>query len=134
MQGDDCALLLRLKARTGDAEASVMGEVLEALIALERREALPFVKRFLDPSLGEVAEEAALAVGASRTREGAALLMGCWETAQGAEYRQALLRALSISRQDEAIEFLRRLASEGRPQDVADARSALALFPEKGER
>ena len=131
MQGDDCALLLRLKARAGDADASVTGQVLEALLALERREALPFVQQFLKPALGEVAEEAALAVGASRTAEGAALLLACWPDARGQEYRQALLRALSISRQDEAISFLKKLAAEGRPQDAADARAALALFPEK---
>jgi hypothetical protein len=131
MQGDDCALLLRLKARAGDVEASVTGQVLEALLALERREALPFVRQFLKPSLGEVAEEAALAVGASRTREGAALLLECWPEARGQEYRQALLRALSISRQDDALTFLKQLAAEGRPQDAADARAALALFPEK---
>ena len=130
MQGDNCALLLRLKARAGDAEASVTGQVLEMLIALERREALPFIKQFLKPALGEVAEEAALAVGAARMREGAALLLECWPDARGREYRQALLRALSISRQDEALAFLKRMVAEGRPQDAADARAALALFPE----
>jgi hypothetical protein len=39
------------------------------------------------------------------------------------------LRALSISRQQEAIEFLVKLAAEGRAQDATDARAALALFP-----
>ncbi len=131
MQGDDCALLLRLKARAGDADASVTGQVLEALLALERRDALPFVQQFLKPELGEVAEEAALAVGSSRTAEGAAMLLACWPGARGQEYRQALLRALSISRQDDALAFLRQLVSEGRPQDAADARAALALFPDK---
>jgi hypothetical protein len=131
MQGDDCALLLRLKARAGDEDASVTGQVLESLLALERREALPFVKQFLKPSLAEVAEEAALAVGASRTREGAALLLECWPEARGQEYRQALLRALSISRQDDALAFLKKLVAEGRPQEAADARAAIALFPER---
>ena len=48
MQGDDCALLLRLKARAGDTEAAVTGQVLECLLAIERKEGLPFVKSFLE--------------------------------------------------------------------------------------
>jgi len=130
MQGEDSALLLRLKARTGDAEPAVLGQVFEALLAIERRVALPFIRPFLT-ACDPVAEEAALALGGSRQSEAADLLMEAWPDATGAEYRQALLRALSISRQDTAIEFLRDLAANGRSQDAADARAALALFEEK---
>ena len=130
MQGDDCALLLRLKARTGDAEPAVTGQVLESLIALERRAALPFVRQFL-AAADQVSEEAALALGGSRQSEAVDVLLEVWPTARGLEYRQAILRALSISRHDNAIEFLKHLAAEGRPQDAADAKAALALFPEK---
>ena len=130
MQGDDCALLLRLKARTGDAEPAVTGQVLESLIALERRAALPFVRQFL-AAADQVSEEAALALGGSRQSEAVDVLLEVWPTARGLEYRQAILRALSISRHDNAIEFLNHLAAEGRPQDAADAKAALALFPEK---
>jgi len=130
MQGDDCALLLRLKARAGDSEPPVTGQVLESLLAIERRVALPFIRQFL--AAGDaVAEEAALALGGSRQSEAAAVLLEAWPEARGAEFRQALLRALSISRQDDAIDFLKQLVAEGRAQDAADARAALALFPEK---
>src|ERR1022692_560956 len=128
MQGDDCALLLRLKARSGDAEPAVTGQVLESLIALERRDALPFVRQFL-AAADQVAEEAALALGGSRQSDAVDVLLEAWPTARGLEYRQALLRALSISRQDRAIEFLNHLAAEGRAQDAADARAALELLP-----
>ncbi|MEO8594159.1 MAG: hypothetical protein ABI759_12635 [Candidatus Solibacter sp.] len=129
MQGEDCALLLRLKARTGDAEPAVTGQVFESLLAIERRVALPFVRQFL-AACDAISEEAALALGGSRQSEAADLLVEAWPDARGAEYRQALLRALSISRQDQAIAFLKTLAKDGRPQDVTDARAALALFPE----
>ena len=130
MQGDDCALLLRLKARAGDAEPAVTGQVLESLLALERRAALPFVRQFL-AAADQVSEEAALALGGSRQSDAVDLLLESWPTARGLEYRQALLRALSISRHENAIEFLKRLVADGRPQDAADARAALELFPEK---
>ena len=130
MQGDDCALLLRLKARAGDVEPAVIGQVLEALLAVERREALPFVRQFLAAG-DQVSEEAALALGGSRQSDAVDVLLEVWPDARGLEYRQAILRALSISRHDRAIEFLKKLVSEGRAQDAADARSALELFPEK---
>jgi HEAT repeat protein len=122
--------LLRLKARAGDAEPAVTGQVLESLIALERRAALPFVRQFL-AAADQVAEEAALALGGSRQSDAVDVLLEAWPKARGLEYRQALLRALSISRHDRAIEFLQHLAAEGRPQDAADAKAALALFPER---
>lgn len=133
MQGDDCALLLRLKARAGDSEPAVTGQVLESLLAVERREAIPFVRQFLAPA-ETVAEEAALALGSSRQSAAVDVLLEAWPAARGAEFRQAILRALSISRDDRAIEFLRSLAAEGRPQDAADAGAALALFPDRAEQ
>ena len=130
MQGDDCALLLRLKARAADSEPEVTGQVFESLLAIERRNAVPFVSQFLTPG-DQVSEEAALALGNSRLTEAVEMLLRAWPESRGAEYRQALLRALSISRQDGAIAFLRSLTADGRPQDAADAKAALALFPEK---
>ena len=130
MQGDESALLLRLKARTGDVEPAVTGQVLESLLALDRRAAVPFVRQFL-AAADQVAEEAALALGGSRLAEALDVLLESWPAARGQEYRQAVLRALSISRHDRAIEFLKRLAADGRPQDASDARAALELFPEK---
>ena len=82
MQGDDCALLLRLKARAGDAEAAVTGQVLESLLALERRAALPFVRQFLAAG-DQVAEEAALALGGSRQSDAVDVLLESWPAARG---------------------------------------------------
>jgi hypothetical protein len=130
MQGDECALLLRLKARAGDTEAAVTGQVLECLLALERKEGLPFVQSFLE-SGDEAAEEAALAIGGSRIEAGVEILLEAWKTARGAEFRQAILRALSISRHEAAVAFL-KLVAEGRAQDAADARAALDLFRVNG--
>jgi hypothetical protein len=128
MQGDECALLLRLKARVGDRDPSVTGQALEGLLALERKEGLPFVSEFLSPVGGEVAEEAALALGASRMEAAVDVLRQVWEHALGREYRAVLLRALSISRQEKAVTFLEGLVKDGRKQDAEDARAAIALI------
>ena len=131
MQGDDCALLLRLKARAGDVEAAVTGQVLEALLALERRAALPFVAAIPGWPAMRWPRRPPSRLGAPASPTPSTF---CWRPGRlraALEYRQALLRALSISRHDRAIEFLKGLAAEGRPQDAADARAALELFPEK---
>ena len=129
MQGDDCALLLRLKARAGDAEAAVTGQVLEALLALERRAALPFVRQFLAAG-DQVAEEAALALGGSRQSDAVDVLLEAWPDARGTEYRQALLRALSISRHDRRHRIPEGASGGGRgAQDAADASRGARVVP-----
>lgn len=128
MGGEEGALLLRLKARMGDREPSVIGQALEGLLAVERKEALPFVGEFLSPMGGELAEEAALALGASRMTAAVELLRDVWGRSHHPEFRGVLLRALCISRDEQALTFLEDLAKNGRQQDAADARAALSLL------
>jgi HEAT repeat protein len=134
MSGEECALLLRLKARLGDSEPMVTGQALESLLALERKQALPFVAEFLSPLGGEIAEEAALALAASRMAAAVSLLRDVWSRTRAAEFRAALLRALCISRDEQALAFLEDLATNGPQQDAADARAALALLGDSGAR
>ncbi len=47
MDGEEAALVLRLKARVGDREAPVIGQVFDSLLRLERDAALPLVAEFL---------------------------------------------------------------------------------------
>jgi HEAT repeat protein len=128
MGGDESALVLRLKARVGDEESSVTGQALESLLIVERARALPFVQGFLNPKGGAAAEEAALALGSSRMAAAVDVLIEAFENATGSEYRESLLRALSLSRDDRAVEFLRKLAADGDGQDAKAARAALELF------
>src|SRR6185369_3696131 len=105
MEGDDAALLLRLKAHLGDEEASVTGQVFDSLLKLEKDRAIRFVAGFLT-ARAEVREEAALALGSSRLEGAVDLLRDSWEAAGDPDFRQVLLRALSLSRQERALEFL----------------------------
>jgi HEAT repeat protein len=128
MGGDEAALVLRLKAHTGDQAIAVTGQVFESLLAVERSEGLEFVRGFLRAEGGEVAEEAALAIGSSRMEAGVEILIAAWDLARIEEYRNAILRALGISRREEAEEFLRKIATEGRERDRPEARAALELL------
>jgi hypothetical protein len=126
MGGADCALLLRLKARIGDPEAHVIGQVFESLLRLERDAALPFVAEFLDSS-GDVSGEAALALGSSRLPEALSILKEAWKRARDWSRKQVFLRGISVSRLPEGIAFLLDLLKSGREDESAQALDALSL-------
>ena len=127
MEGDEAILLLRLKARLGDPEPEMSGQVFDYLFQLERDQALPFVADFLQPKLGPVAEEAALALGSSRLPAAAPLLEHSFARQRDPEFRQVLLRALSATRQPPALDFLLNLVRNAREPDALCALEALSL-------
>src|ERR1019366_8072928 len=96
LQGDDCGLLLRPHARARGPDTRPTPRRAAAPPTLA---APPCVRQFLTTA-DQVAEEAALALGGSRQSDAVDVLLESWPTARGLQYRQALLRALSISRHD----------------------------------
>jgi hypothetical protein len=133
MQGDEAILLLRLKARQGDTESEVTGQVFDYLFQLEHDHALPFVAEFLQPKLGPVAEEAALALGSSRLTGAASLLEQSFARQRDPDFRQVLLRALSSTRQPPALDFLLNLVRNAREADALCALEALALHRDSAD-
>ncbi|HEV3198219.1 MAG TPA: HEAT repeat domain-containing protein [Bryobacteraceae bacterium] len=126
MEGDESALLLRLKARLGDDEAPVVGQVFDSLLKLEQDRGIRFVAGFLK-SRREVREEAALSLGSSRLSGAVEILRETWESTRDPEFREVILRALSVSRQEPALEFLLSLVREARAHDAKAALEALSL-------
>ncbi len=126
----DEPLLLRLKGRLGDPAPEVMGQVFDSLLAMEGEEAVKFVAEFLRN--GEHREEAAMALGSSRLAGAVTVLREVLE--ESGELREVLLRALSLSRQEEALAFLLELVRDGRASDAIAAVQALALHPDLREQ
>jgi HEAT repeat protein len=127
MGGRDVALLLRLKARAGDKEASVSGQVLESLLAIEGAGAVPFSAEFLKNANPEVSEEAALALGASRLPEAVEALKNAWLSPFRRGEGTTLLRAISASRLDAALDFLLDQIKTARKAVAEDVLWALQL-------
>ena len=123
MGGREVVLLLRLKARVGDMDPRVTGEVLEALLHMEGEQAIAFVTEFLRGRDEDVSEEAALALAASHWSAVFPLLQRAWADRPSPAY----LRALSVSRLAEATDFLINLVQQGRPRDAQEALHALEL-------
>ena len=130
MGGDEASLLLRMKARIGDEATAVTGQVFDCILAMEGDPAgVAFVTEYLDRERAvELREEAALSLGTSRLPGAVTLLMKAWDDHR--DIGEVVLRALSLSRQEEAFEFLLELVREGRKEAAA----ALSIHPEMGER
>src|ERR1700722_111279 len=133
MDGEEAALVLRLKARVGDREPPVTGQVFDSLLRLERDEALPLVAEFLDGADEAMREEAALALGSSRMAGAVEMLLKALPRARDVYFRKTILRALSASRQERAMEFLLQLVREGIRTDADGALEALELHRESPE-
>jgi len=125
--GDESLLLLRLKARLGDRRPLIIGHVFDALLNLERDRAVPFVAEYLSSTEEELRDEAALALGGSRLITAVQFLIETWKHSHGEAFSSVLLRAISSSRLDEAIEFLLELVRTGTPRQFAAATDALKL-------
>jgi HEAT repeat protein len=133
MEGDEAILVLRLKARLGDEESQIVGQVFDHLLQLEGRQALDFVAGFLPDQAESVREEAALSLGSSRLPEAVERLTGAWNRERDPQFRMVLLRALSATRQPDAFEFLLNLLRIGRIADAAAAVEALGLHRDSPE-
>ena len=66
-------------------------------------------------------------MGSSRLQEAFDLLRQAWEATRDHQFRAVLLRAISLSRLDAALDWLLTLVREGRLADATAALEALAL-------
>jgi HEAT repeat protein len=133
LAGREAALLLRIKARMGDEDSTVIGQVLESLLRVEREAAVPFVIEFLRSTKPDTREEAALALGASRLPAAVNALKNAFRDKHRLLDGEILCRALSISRSEEAIQFLLQVLRTSRLNEVRDALQALALYRDSTE-
>jgi HEAT repeat protein len=133
MGGDESPLLLRLKARAGDVEPPVVGQVFDSLLRLEGAAAVPFLADFLDGKSADVQAEAALALGSSRLPEAVEALEDAWSRTRDPDLRDALVRAISAARQERGFEFLLNLVKNGRAAEASAALDALTLHRESPE-
>jgi HEAT repeat protein len=133
LNGSEAALLLRLKARLGDSDSNVTGQIFESLLNLQGEMAVPFVAGFLSASDSAVREEAALALGAARLPSAIEYLTPLFDVVPAPVDWPVLYRALALSRCDQALEFLLDAVGTERPGEAAAALEALALFPQNEE-
>ena len=133
MAGMEAALVLRLKARIGDDEPSVAAQVFDALLSIEGEQAVPLLSDFLQSGNTAVREEAALALGSSRLPRACDLLREAYSSARDPDFREVLLRAVSLTRTESGIQWLLELVRTARKRDAVNALHALALHKSSEE-
>jgi hypothetical protein len=131
--GDDAALLLRLKARTGDEEPAVVGQAFDGVLRLEGAAAIPFLAEFLKAGTEYVQAEAALSLGSSRLPAAVEALEEAWAGTRDPALREAIARAISASRQERGFAFLLDLVKNARPLESSIALDALKIHRESPE-
>ena len=99
------ALLLRLRAVVGADEPEVLGACYSGVLHIEGVRAIPWIGRFL-ATADDSAGEAALAIAGTHSIEGFHALRECFAKASDPWWRSVLLSEISLTRQDEALEFL----------------------------
>jgi HEAT repeat protein len=120
--GLEGGLLLRLKARSGDAEPEVTGQCLSAMA--ERGE-IGFVREFLEAGDPDVRMEAAAALAESRDPDAVRPLGDFWKSLRDPRDKPALLQLLAVSPSEEAGALLRSIGEDpGEPL----AQEALAAW------
>ena len=133
MDGEEARLLLRLKARTGDDRPLVTGRTFDALLSLEPDRAVGFVTEYLESTDIDVRDEAALSLGTSRLPRAVTVLIEKWNQANDLEFKNVLLRSLSSSRRESALDFLLDLVRNGLSADAKQALDALRLHEQSEE-
>jgi HEAT repeat protein len=126
MAGREAVWILRLKSRVVD-RPEITGQVFESLLRLDPGSSVLFVARFFEDKNEEVAEEAALALGASRLPQALETLKEAWKKSKNTAIGPVLLRAISASRLDDAFEFMLAIVREGRQSEREDALRALEI-------
>ncbi len=102
------SLLLRLRAVLGREEPEVLGACYGAILRMESVSAIPWVQRFLGTG-DDNAAEAALAIASTHSAAGFEALRASFDKADDPWWRSVLLSAISLTRQEEALEFLLEL-------------------------
>jgi HEAT repeat protein len=129
----EAALLLRLKALSGDEEPEVMGACFSALLALESRGGFAFVGRFLERG-DDAAAEAAIALGLTHEAEAFSILRNSWERERrNPTLVTALLSAMALTGLPEALDFLLGLIANG-SAGALEALSSARLTAEDRDR
>ncbi len=109
---DSALLILRLRAELASAGPELLGACYSGVLHLDGPSAIPWAAKFLKQE-DEPAAEAAFAIAETRTESAATLLIATHKRARDPDFRDALLTALALTRQPQALDYLFDLIADG---------------------
>jgi hypothetical protein len=120
---DSSALLLRLLAEFPSDEPELLGACYSGVLALEGPGAIDWAARFL-PREDDSAAEAAMAIAQTHTPQAFQLLRSTFAAARDPWFRDTLLAAVALTRQQQATDWLLELVAN---DDANTSRAQEAL-------
>jgi hypothetical protein len=130
--GEPAVPLLRLRALVpGEEPEEMLAVCFQALLAIEREDAIPFVARFLEPE-DDSAAEAAFALAETHLPVSLEALFQSHKKCQDPWFMGVLLSAIALTRLPEGVDFLIGLI-EGEAREAEAAIEALAQLKPNDE-
>ncbi len=126
VQSRASAAVLKMKVLSGDVRSEVVGACFAGLVRSDRDRFLNFVAAYLDSQNLDLAIEAGLALGESRTQHGAKFLIDASANAWTVDLKHSHLMSLGLSRMPLAIDHLVKLIGGSDLETAAIAIAALA--------
>jgi HEAT repeat protein len=121
-------MLLRYKCLQGDNESDIVGDCFSGLISIAPARSLRFIEQFFSSDNPEIVEEAALAIGNSRMKEGFALLQKLRDDSVLASFKRMLLLPIALTRCEEAFSCLLDVIRNEHPDNAMAAIEALSIY------
>jgi hypothetical protein len=128
LQQASSELLLRLTILQGVEEPELLGECFAALLSAAPGRSPAFVGRYVTSGDPLVAQEAAVALGNSRTETGFRMLRAFREDSVDPQFKEMLLLPLALTKCDEAFELLLGVVAEEHDAYAAAAIKALKAY------
>jgi HEAT repeat protein len=108
---DAASLLLRLRATLGNDAPEIQAGCFSGVLAIEGTRAIAWIEQFLKQE-DEIAGEAALALGQTRSPEALDALRKAFAEHTDSWFGGVLVSAIALTRRDEAFDFLLELVRE----------------------
>jgi HEAT repeat protein len=127
-RGPEAAPVLRLKARLGDENADVLGEIFLSLLRGDPRGQLSFIASYLHDAEPRIVEVAAVAIAQSRHPAALELLFETFTRMQRNPIRTSLLMAIALLRTDDSLAWLLKNLESSPPPQAVEILDALAIY------
>ncbi len=131
---DTAEALLRMKVLHGDKEPDVMADCFAALLAMSPTRSLQFVAGFLTGQDPLTVEDAALALGNSRTEQAVEILREHREKSFSPQFKRMLLLPIALTRRYKAFDLLVNVVEKEPQADAIASLKALVICTDTDRR
>lgn len=121
-------LLLRMKVLAGEPHTDILSQCFSGLVQINPDHSIDFLAQFLETADPITAEDAAIALGETRTQRAFEILRTHRRTVFQQQKKQSLLLPIALTKQDEAFDYLLEVIEDEPEENAAYAVEALRVL------